>query len=306
MPKPTSSASVGSTASCLAVLSLLLWVAGWSGVSEAQEQQTPYQKALREVGIAEAMAREVQQLRGHPDYREAISRDGEVEAIFERAQRVLRTAKSGLERAEQTQSSTGFSDSALLARRATGTFEKYEARLRELFAEIEAERAPPPPPPPPPPVDVEQLTPDPRAETAPASEPAGDSESATSEDGLESPALEEVAPAPPPPPPPPRRSSRSPPAKLDQAVDAYFSGDYDTAIRLVSESSFRQRKARAHALLLRAAARYALFLLGGETDYALRGQATEDVVACKGIDSELTPEEDIFSPRFRDFFAAAR
>ncbi len=94
--------------------------------------------------------------------------------------------------------------------------------------------------------------------------------------------------------------------KLRQAADAYFAGDYEAAISRLSESSFRQGKSRAHALLLRAAARYTLFLLGGENDYALRGQAAEDVTACKAADPELGPDEALFSPRFRDFFAAAR
>ena len=113
--------------------------------------------------------------------------------------------------------------------------------------------------------------------------------------------------APPPQPPPPAPPARRrPPSGLRKAADAFFAGDYDEVIRLVSATNYSQRKSRSHALLLRSAARYALFLLGGETDYALRGQAIEDIVACRRTDPDLEPGEDFFSPRFRDFFAGTR
>ncbi len=235
---------------------------------------TPRQKAMREIAIAEAASRAASQLRRHPDFRAAIARDAEIAPVLEQAQRVLNAARNGLARAEQTGSATAFSDSAALGRRATSTFEDYQQKLRQQFARIQAERAPPPPPPPLP------------LETEP-------------------PAV--AAPSPPPPvaSSPPSRSPRRPSAKLRQAANAYFAGDYETAITLL-ESRFTSRKSRAHALLLRAAARYALFLLGGETDYAQRGTAAEDVAACRRADPSLEPAEDLFSPRFRDFFAATR
>jgi len=58
--------------------------------------------------------------------------------------------------------------------------------------------------------------------------------------------------------------------------------------------------------LLRAASRYALFLLGGESDYQLRGQAAEDILAARRLAPELEPTEGAFSPRFRDFFTSTR
>ncbi len=275
---------VGWRAATLLALALLSAVAGARQSGDRQSPETAHQKALREVAIAGAAAREVSQLSSHPDFRLAVSRDDEIEIVIERARRVLRAAESGLASAEQTQSMTGFSDSALLAKRATGTFEQCAARLRELFRQIETERSPPPPPPTPPPVEPE---PSPAAsETSPVGPPPG-------------PAAE---------PSPASRVAPRPPAprKLRQAADAYFAGDYTAAITLLSESTFNQSKSRAHALLLRAAARYALFLLGGETDYALRGQAADDVAACKVAAPDLVPDEGIFSPRFRDFFAATR
>ncbi len=321
MLKPTSSVSAGrassfrrgaeaarpgATLSAVVVLALLSVVAGARRSGGQESPQTPGQKASREVAIAEAASREVQQLRRHSDYREAISRDSEIEAVLDRAQRVLRTAKSGLARAEQTQSTTGFSDSALLARRATRTFEQYEERLREIFAQLEAERAPPPPPPPPTPPPPVEPEPPPAEESEGSAPPP--SSTATAAEVVTPPPVAPPPVAPPPRriPPPPPRSSTPPPVKLIQAAGAYFGGDYAGAVTLLSDSSFRQRKARAHALLLRAAARYALFLLGGEVDYAQRGQAAEDVTACKAVDPDLAPDEGVFSPRFRDFYAAAR
>ncbi len=246
-----------------------------------QAPATPRQQAVREIALAEAASRAALQLRRHSDFQAAIARDAEIEPSHQRGQRALATAKSVLARADQTQSPTSFGDAASLARRASHSFEDFEQRLRKVFARLEAERAPPPPPPPPPPPAPEPPTAD-GGETAAAAEPA-----------------------PPPPPPPPRRSSRRPPAQLRQAADAYLAGDYQGAVGLL-EDSFRGSRTRAHALLLRAAARYTLFLLGGETDFALRGQAADDVAACRRLVPDLAPPEDLFSPRFRDFFAATR
>lgn len=68
----------------------------------------------------------------------------------------------------------------------------------------------------------------------------------------------------------------------------------------------RKRADRGRAFLLRAAARYGLFLLEGEKDYVVRGQAADDVVACRETLPDLEPPEELFSPRFRDFFSATR
>ena len=274
-------------ASAVAVLAVLaLWGAAASArqAGDRDTAETPRQAAQREVATAEAASRQAAQLRRHPDFREAVARDGEIEPMLERAERVLRAAKSGLTRAEQTRSATGFSDSGLLARRAAESFGQVEGRLRELFARLEAERRPPPPPPPPPP-------PSPPSPPPPPPPPS---------------AAEIVPPPAASPPPSSSRRPRRPPAKLRQAAGAYLSGDYEAVVTGLAEIQFRQRKTRAHALLLRAAARYAQFLLGGETDYALRGQAAEDVTACKAAAPDLEPAEELFSPRFRDFFAAAR
>lgn len=113
-------------------------------------------------------------------------------------------------------------------------------------------------------------------------------------------------PPPPPPasPPPPPRAPSKPPSSLNRAADAFFAGNYQGTIEQLFETRFRSNKAKAHSHLLRAAARYTLFLLAGESDYALRSGAIEDIQACRRADPALTPHEEIFSPRFRQFFTA--
>ncbi|MCP3958908.1 MAG: hypothetical protein GY719_13735 [bacterium] len=264
---------------------ILLPVAAQARQGDDTEPVTPREKAAREVAIAETGGRQVLQLRRHPDYSAAIGRDDEIPALLEKAQRLLGVAKSGLARAEQSQSATGYNDAAVLARRARSQFEEYEQRLQQAFDRIAAERAPPPPPPPPPPPELEP-------------------EAAIPEDSpLAAKAVGEPPPAAPPPPAPRRRG---PSKKLTQIADAYFAGEYEQAVALASEAGLSRSRERAQAMLLRAAARYALFLLGGEGDYALRGQATEDVTACRKLDPDLEPDEVAFSPRFRDFFVATQ
>ncbi|MEM1205651.1 MAG: hypothetical protein AAGN66_20650 [Acidobacteriota bacterium] len=89
---------------------------------------------------------------------------------------------------------------------------------------------------------------------------------------------------------------------LRDAATAYLDGDYESVVSRL-ETLPRQPKARAHGLLLRAAARYRLFLLGGGRDYGLRSQAIDDVQACRKAAPDLEPAEGVFSPRFRDFFS---
>lgn len=113
-------------------------------------------------------------------------------------------------------------------------------------------------------------------------------------------------PSPPPPPPSPPPDT-GPPETLRRAAAAHLAGDYEKVEELLDDiAGLRPAKARAHALLLRASARYARHLLDGEGDAALRGLAVEDVRALRALDPELAPPEEIFSPRFRDFFASVR
>ena len=361
------------------LLALLVSVELVHGLQEEAEALTPQQRAARAIGTAESTARQVLLLSREADFAVVNERDSGLQALLDRGKRLLAFAKDGLAKAEQSQSATGYSDAALLARRATRQFETYEENLREAFARLEAERKPSsvvPPAPPPPAAVTTQPEPPVVDESVPAEEPT-EAPSGAPMPGIESDSIEPVsaaetpgesapvepspsepeatpsaesslavttpattnpsdteaepdaqphqasagvgpalaqmvpppqaisAPEPVPPPPPPSRSP-TPPTKLRRAVDAFFAGDYEETVRLLGTIPSSPAKTRAHALLLRSAARYTLFLLGGETDYALRGMATADVTACRKADRDLVPDEEVFSPRFRDFFAGTQ
>jgi hypothetical protein len=96
-----------------------------------------------------------------------------------------------------------------------------------------------------------------------------------------------------------------PPAPLAAAVAAYFAGDYGHAVTLLGDAALAaDARARPHALLLRAAARFALATgaAGGEE---LLAAARADAAACRAADPRLDPPAALFSPRFRAFFRAA-
>lgn len=326
-------------------LALALLLPGLA-VGQNEAALSSLQKAQREIGRAEQASRQALLIGQHADFATASARNPEAEDLLSRAQRLLRFAKDGLAKAEQNQSETGFSDAALLARRASRQFEAYEDQVRETLAEIAAERAPKPEPvvdepPPEPEAEAPEVPPEasgdeierpdpssggdsvtiPRAPSSgggrsePTSqEPAGAESTAVEEPGaLEASPVEErsselervEAPPPPPPPVAPRRPT-GPPAALRRAVDAFFAGNYQQTVELLTDPIRGRSAARAQGLLFRAAARYALFLLGSETDYGLRGQALEDVIACRREDPKLEPNTEAFSPRFRDFFASAQ
>lgn len=109
------------------------------------------------------------------------------------------------------------------------------------------------------------------------------------------------APMPEPEPLPPAR----PPAELHAAATAYLKGDYETAVGLLDAIDSMDGRTMAHALLLRSAARYALYFFGGEKDASLLKAAGEDAALCRRQDASVVPTERIFSPRFRAFFVKA-
>ena len=96
-------------------------------------------------------------------------------------------------------------------------------------------------------------------------------------------------------------------AEMRPLLDAFFTGDYARAAAWKPAASFAQEPdAMAQALLLRAAARHAQFVLGGERDVALADQARADVLEARRLAAQIQPSPRAFSPRFRGFFASAR
>lgn len=112
-----------------------------------------------------------------------------------------------------------------------------------------------------------------------------------------------------------RATAEPPPERLLAAADAWLRGEPDGVLAALdgevreegggepgAELDFDDPRGRAHALLLRAAARFALFHGGGAQDPDLLEAARRDVRDCHRADPELLPVPRAFSPRFRAFF----
>ncbi len=98
------------------------------------------------------------------------------------------------------------------------------------------------------------------------------------------------------------KQAAAPPALLERAADAYLDGRHGEVVEALAGARLGERRARAHARLLLAASRYALYLEGGELDDELRSAAADDARACRQEDETLAPTARFFSPRFVAFF----
>jgi hypothetical protein len=87
-------------------------------------------------------------------------------------------------------------------------------------------------------------------------------------------------------------------ARLAVAVTAYLHGRYDETARLLTETQFDDRAAAAEAALFRAAARYALYRIGGEKDAGLRAQLDADVRQYRTLSPNAHPDPRMFPPSF--------
>lgn len=101
-------------------------------------------------------------------------------------------------------------------------------------------------------------------------------------------------------------SRRAPPGDLLSGARAYFDGQYERAVALLARPAATRGRAAAQSLLLRSAARYALFKVGGETQEELRRLAALDAAASRQADATLQPDREAFSPEFVDFFRTSR
>ena len=87
-------------------------------------------------------------------------------------------------------------------------------------------------------------------------------------------------------------------ARLAVAVTAYLHGRYDETARLLTETKFDDRAAAAEAALFRAAARHALYRIGGGKDAGLRAQIDADVRQYRTLAPNAKPDPRVFSPSF--------
>lgn len=99
-----------------------------------------------------------------------------------------------------------------------------------------------------------------------------------------------------------QRSTPPPPGTLRSGAIAFLRADYQAVLERLAEIPYRDDKARAHCLLLRSAAAFALHVAGGEPDSELLAQAREDVIAARESAPDLAPVASAFSPRFVRFF----
>lgn len=86
-------------------------------------------------------------------------------------------------------------------------------------------------------------------------------------------------------------------ARLTTGIRAYLEGQYEVAIRVLDGNPF-PAAAAAEAALFRAAARDALYRIGGEQDAALRAAVENDLRTYREARPKRKPDPRIFPPRF--------
>lgn len=88
------------------------------------------------------------------------------------------------------------------------------------------------------------------------------------------------------------------PEALRALARSYFGADYASAAAWNQEAALAgDARARAQALLLRAAARWQVYMRGGAQDRALAAQVDTDLRAARRLDAGLQPSELAFSPK---------
>jgi hypothetical protein len=98
----------------------------------------------------------------------------------------------------------------------------------------------------------------------------------------------------------------APPPELLAGARAFFGAQYPQTVALLAGANGLPGRAGAQGLLLRAAARHALYLIGGEKDPALLSSAQADARASRRLDPRLVPDPQAFSPRFVELFKQSR
>jgi hypothetical protein len=92
------------------------------------------------------------------------------------------------------------------------------------------------------------------------------------------------------------------PEPLQQAFDNYLAGKYAEVAR-INPDTFSDARARYHAYLVRAAARFTLSQI--QADEGVLDVARGDVRAARALDAK-SPDATMFSTRFRSFYSETR
>jgi len=95
---------------------------------------------------------------------------------------------------------------------------------------------------------------------------------------------------------------RIPPAKLKQVADAYFAGNYQSAVELANPDALEEDRAKIQALLFRAASYYKLYVLSGEKNIQARQRSEDDIRTIKRLNKDFSPYIAAFSPKFLELF----
>ena len=93
---------------------------------------------------------------------------------------------------------------------------------------------------------------------------------------------------------------------LEEGARLFFEGEYRGALSALDPpGGLPDIPLQVHVHLLRAAASYALWVLSGGSDQALRAGALKEVESCKRLDSTFRPDPRRFSPAFISFYEQA-
>jgi hypothetical protein len=95
---------------------------------------------------------------------------------------------------------------------------------------------------------------------------------------------------------------RIPPSALKQIAEAYFAGNYQSAVELSNPNAMREDRAKVQALLFRAAASHKLYILSGEQNTQARQRSESDIRAIKQLNKSFKPYIAAFSPNFLELF----
>jgi hypothetical protein len=95
------------------------------------------------------------------------------------------------------------------------------------------------------------------------------------------------------------------PEDLRRYLGLFLNADYQRVAEWANPNRLPEAKDRALGLLLRAAARYRLYVTGGESDSRLLAQVDADLREAKRLDRNLKPSEKLYSPRLRQRFSGA-
>jgi hypothetical protein len=98
----------------------------------------------------------------------------------------------------------------------------------------------------------------------------------------------------------------TPPPALAAAARLLFSARYQEAAASLGQQRYADPPAAAHAAMLRAAAYYSMYLVGGERDRKLLEQARQAATECRKLAPAMQADTRAFSPRFVEFYRAAR